>query len=79
MKEKSHITALVLSFFLGIWGIDRFYLGHTKMGIFKLLTVGGFMFIALIDFLRIAIKSDFNISELILLAFLTLKLSKLLL
>lgn len=35
---KSSTTALLLSIFLGEFGIDRFYLGDTVKGIIKLLT-----------------------------------------
>jgi TM2 domain-containing membrane protein YozV len=54
---KSYVTALLLSFFLGVFGIDRFYLGHTGLGIAKLLTGGGCGVWALIDFIMIATKS----------------------
>ena len=52
MKKKS--TALVLSIFLGEFGIDRFYLGYTGLGIVKLITVGGFGIWWLIDIIKIA-------------------------
>lgn len=54
---KSKTTALILSIFLGELGIDRFYLGYVGMGILKLLTVGGFGIIWLIDIIRIATGS----------------------
>lgn len=60
MEKKSHITALLLALFLGFFGIDRFYLGHKWIGTFKLLTCGGFGFVALIDFVRIAFKGNFD-------------------
>ena len=35
---KNPTTALILSIFLGAFGVDRFYIGHTGLGIGKLLT-----------------------------------------
>ena len=52
MKNKT--TALLLSIFLGGLGIDRFYLGHTGLGILKLLTGGCFGILWLIDIILIA-------------------------
>lgn len=46
---KSPITALLFSIFLGVLGIDRFYIGDVGMGILKLLTLGGLGIIALTD------------------------------
>ncbi len=51
---KSKTTALILSIFLGGWGIDRFYLGYTGMGILKLLTGGGLGILAIYDLIMIA-------------------------
>lgn len=53
---KSFSTALLLSFFLGTLGVDRFYLGYTGLGIGKLLTLGGCGIWALIDFIMIAMR-----------------------
>jgi len=53
---KSFVTALLLSFFLGGLGVDRFYLGYTGLGVAKLLTLGGLGVWALIDFIMIAMR-----------------------
>jgi TM2 domain-containing membrane protein YozV len=55
-SSKSYVTALLLSFFLGAIGVDRFYLGQTGLGIAKLLTLGGCGVWALIDFILIAMR-----------------------
>lgn len=53
---KSFTTALLLSFFLGGLGVDRFYLGYTGLGVAKLLTIGGCGIWSLIDFIMIAMR-----------------------
>lgn len=40
-NQKNRLIALILAMFLGIFGIDRFYLGKWKSGIAKGLTLGG--------------------------------------
>jgi TM2 domain-containing membrane protein YozV len=54
--QKNYVTALLLSLFLGGFGVDRFYLGYTGLGIAKLLTFGGLGVWALIDFIMIATR-----------------------
>jgi TM2 domain/GYF domain 2 len=55
-SSKNYVTAMILSFFLGALGVDRFYLGYTGLGVLKLLTFGGCGIWALIDFINIAIR-----------------------
>jgi TM2 domain-containing membrane protein YozV len=50
---KSQLISLLLVFFLGFWGIHRFYLGYTWQGVVQLLTGGGCGIWAFIDFIRI--------------------------
>ena len=55
-SQRSYTTSLLLSFFFGYLGVDRFYLGYTGLGIAKLLTVGGCGVWALIDLILIAMR-----------------------
>jgi len=51
LKEPQ--TALILSIFLGAYGVDRFYIGDTGIGVGKLLTCGGFGIWTIIDWFNI--------------------------
>ena len=56
-SSRQWLTTLLLSFFLGGLGVDRFYLGQTGLGIAKLLTLGGCGVWAIIDFILIAMRN----------------------
>lgn len=52
-SSKSKVAAALLCFFLGCFGVHRFYLGYTIIGIVQLFTAGGCGVWALIDFILI--------------------------
>ena len=47
--QKSFVATWLLAWFLGTFGIDRFYLGKIGTGILKLITLGGLGLWSLID------------------------------
>ncbi len=55
--RRSRLVALALSFFLGAWGVDRFYLGQPVLGVLKLVTFGGCGVWWMLDMVRIATGS----------------------
>lgn len=55
-SQKDWLTAVLLSLFVGVLGIDRFYLGYTGLGIVKLITCGGLGIWALIDLILIVME-----------------------
>lgn len=52
-SEKGFVPMILLCFFLGIFGVHRFYAGKIGTGILMLLTVGGLGIWNMIDFVMI--------------------------
>ena len=55
-SSKSNVTALLLCFFLGCFGVHRFYVGKVGTGVLQLVTLGGLGIWALIDFIMIILQ-----------------------
>lgn len=56
-KYKDPIAMLIISLFLGGFGVDRFILGDTGVGVLKLLTGGCFGILTIVDWFTIMSKS----------------------
>ena len=54
--KRSQLTAALLAFFLGFFGVHRFYTGHTYLGFLYLFTMGGFGLGWLVDVLLLLFK-----------------------
>ena len=68
VEFKEPLTILLVSLFLGSWGIDRFMLKETGMGVLKLLTAGCCGILTIIDWFTVQKKAkEKNYNELMLL------------
>ena len=59
---KDKVILIILSYLLGMFGIDRMYLGCWISGFFKLISFGGLCIWYLIDLLMIMVNA-YNFSE----------------
>ncbi|MDR0882322.1 MAG: TM2 domain-containing protein [Candidatus Adiutrix sp.] len=50
-SPKSRAAVALLAFFVGVFGIHRFYVGKVGTGILQIITLGGLGFWTLFDFI----------------------------
>ncbi len=56
-SKKYQSVALLFSIIAGLFGFDRFYIGHRSLGMLKLFTFGGFFFWYALDIILIILNA----------------------
>ncbi|MFT6563403.1 MAG: TM2 domain-containing membrane protein YozV [Actinomycetes bacterium] len=60
IATQSRLAAAILCWFLGFFGVHRFYVGKVGTGVLMIVTLGGLGIWTLIDFIMILIGSFRN-------------------
>ncbi|MGE4613987.1 MAG: TM2 domain-containing protein [Planctomycetota bacterium] len=56
-SEKDFVPAVLLCFFLGTFGVHRFYVGKVGTGLLMLVTFGGMGIWTMVDFIMLVTGS----------------------
>ena len=55
-SSRSYVLTLLLAYFLGTFGVHRFYTGYVLIGVIQLLTLGGLCIWTFIDLVSLVLN-----------------------